>query len=90
MKGFTQSNDYQFKIRWLSGCLLWLLCLPQTLTAQTRQRPVEPITDPTQACASAYSQRTGATYVAANHLSGSFGVADIGTTGVNTTIDIGL
>ena len=42
---------------------------------------------PVSVCSPTYRQAAGATYVAANHLTGSFGPADLGVTGATTTVD---
>ncbi len=74
-----------------NGILLALLGLasgPGMAQIANRPAPTDPI--PTDACSPAYQQKAGATYVAANHLSGNSAATDIGTTGVTTVIDAGL
>ncbi len=74
--------------------LLWsfaLLGLTLPGVAQPTHRPVDPVEPPpNRICSPVYAQNSGATYVAANHLTGTFGPADIGASGVTTTIDAGL
>ena len=68
-----------------------LLSLPYFGLAQTSNRVISPtVMPPSSLCSPAYGQKSAATYVVANHLSGSFTASDIGTTGVTVVIDAGL
>ena len=91
MKKSTRCRCFSSTRACRTAWLVLLLSLPYFGLAQTSNRVISPTAlPPSSLCSPAYGQKSAATYVAANHLSGSFTASDIGTTGVTVVIDAGF